>query len=453
MKKYLSIFVFVFVVSFGYSQSYISLYKFNHINQNLLVNPASPHNYKLVVGVPGLGGLSAHVNSNNFTSILEKDGDPNENLGSAINNLRPSDRLNLTQSLDGIFVGFATGNGYWTITAQQKSTFNMTMPGELFKFLYYGNAGSGYVGETLDVNTFNIEALVTNEYGIGYQHKIDSNFIVGGRFKYISGVTNIYTQKFNASIYSDIENISVNTDIIINTSGIFNTFIDSDEDVDVIDYYTGNVFGKNTGMSFDLGAYYRINKRFDVSASALNLGWVKWKNDLKGIEAKGEFDFYGVEGNYPYDSLDFGDYLDSVVSNIEYDETNINSYSTTLPAHFIISGQFYASEKHVFGALYQGSLWNNTLYSNYGIMYNGRYSNWFNLMVGYSVIDNNLNNLTLGASLRLGVFQLYALTDNTFGFLNPSEIVATNVRAGITISFIDKPKKNKSKSKSKSENK
>jgi hypothetical protein len=441
--------VFIFLTSLGFGQSYISLYNFNHINQNLLVNPASPHKYKLVVGIPGIGGLSTHINSNNFASILDKNGDPNENLSNAINGLTPKSRINTAQSLEGIFVGFATGQGYWTITAQQKTDFNMTLPGNLFRFLYNGN--SAYIGETVDFSNFNIEAIVRNEYGIGYQHKIDSNLIIGGRYKFISGVSNIYTQRFNASIYSDIENVSFNSDILINTSGLFNSFIDGDQNFDPVSYYSGNIFGENTGMSFDLGAYYRINKRFDVSASVLNLGWIKWKKDLKGIEAKGGFEFDGVKGDYPYD-IDFGDYLDSVISDVEYNEISINSYSTSLPAHFIVSGQFYANEKNVFGLLYQGSIWNNNLYSNYGVMYNGRYSKWFNLMLGYSVIDNTLNNMTLGLSLRLGAFQIYALTDNTFGFLNPSKIVATNVRAGITLSFLDKPKKSKSKKESKSEN-
>ena len=448
MKKLLT-FALVVSVSIGFSQSYISLYNFNHINQNLLVNPASPHNYKLVVGIPGIGGLSTHINNKNLGSILEEGGDPNENLGNAISALRPKDRINTTQSLDGIFVGFATDRGYWTITAQQKTDFNMTMPSELMKFLYFGNAGSGYVGKSLDLSTFNIEAIVRNEYGIGYQHKVDSNLIIGGRFKYVSGVSNIYTQRFNASIYSDIENINVNTDILINTAGVYNGILDSDNP---LGYYSGGAFGKNTGMSIDLGAYYRINKRFDVSGSVLNLGWVKWRKDLRGLEIKGDFDFYGVEAGFPFDSLDFGGFLDSTVSRIEVNEVDINSYTTSLPSHFIISGQFYATEKHVFGVLYQGSMWNNTLYSNYGVMYNGRYSKWFNLMVGYSVIDNSLNNMTLGASVRLGPFQIYALTDNTFGFLSPSKIVATNVRAGITLSFLDTPKQLKSK-KSKSENK
>lgn len=452
MKKILTFFL-VLSASVGFSQSYLSLYNFNHINQNLLVNPASPHNYKLVIGVPGLGGLSTHVNNKNLGSIFEEGGDPNENLGNAINALRPDDRINTTQSLDGIFVGFAANRGYWTVTAQQKTDFNMTMPSQLMKFLYFGNGGSGYVGKTLDLNTFNIEAIVRNEYGIGYQHKVDSNLIIGGRFKYISGVSNIYTQRFNASIYSDIESINVNTDILINTAGIYNGILESD---DVLGYYSGSAFGKNTGMSIDLGAHYRINEKFDVSGSILNLGWIKWRTDLRGLEVKGDIDFYGVEASFPFDSLDFGTYLDSVGSRVNTQEVNINSYSTSLPSHFIISGQFYANEKHVFGALYQGSLWNNNLYSNYGIMYNGRYTNWFNLMVGYSVIDNSLNNMTLGVSLRLGPFQVYALSDNTFGFLTPSKIVATNVRAGISLSFMERSKTSKtkkSKSKSKSENK
>lgn len=448
MKKRLTL-AFIFSASVAFSQSYLSLYNFNHINQNLLVNPASPHNYKLVVGLPGLGGLSTHVNNKNLISIFEEGGNPNDNLGNAINDLRPDDRINTTQSLDGIFVGFAAGKGYWTVSAQQKTDFNMTLPGELMKFLYFGNGGSGYVGKTLDLNTFNVEAIVRNEYGIGYQHNVDSNLIIGGRFKYISGVSNIYTQRFNASIYSDIESVRVNTDVLINTTGIYNGILESDNP---LGYYSDGVFGRNTGMSFDLGAHYRINEKFDVSASILNLGWINWRTDLKGLEVRGDFDFYGIEAVFPFDSLDFGEFLDSTISRIEVNELDINSYTTSLPSHFILSGQFYASDKHVFGALYQGSLWNNKIYSNYGIMYNGRYSKWFNLMLGYSVIDNALNNMTLGASVRLGPLQIYALTDNTFGFLSPSKIVATNVRAGISLSFIDKPKKIKAK-KSKSENK
>ena len=99
MMKKLFTLIFVGAVSFGFSQSYLGFYNFNHVNQNLLVNPASPHNYKLVVGVPGLGGLSTHINNKNLASVLEKDGDPNENLANAINSLKPTDRINTTQSL------------------------------------------------------------------------------------------------------------------------------------------------------------------------------------------------------------------------------------------------------------------------------------------------------------------------------------------------------------------
>jgi hypothetical protein len=426
------------MASFVSGQSYLSLYNFNHINQNLLVNPASPHNYRFVIGIPGIGGTSAHFNSNSFTKDwLEKGEDPNAKLEETIRNLKKGDRLNSSTSVDGLFVGFGTKRGYWTVAAQQINEFNMTIPTELMKLLYFGNVGSGYVGNTMNMDNFNVEANVRNEYSIGYQHYIDSNFIVGGRYKYISGVANTYMDRFNVALTTDIDKWTAQTDIMLNTSGIAGI-----EDIDPNSFVSEGLFSRNSGMGFDLGAYYRINDRFDVSVSALNLGWIKWRKDLRGYRSQGSFEFEGTEVNYPGDDFEAGmeNLLDSLGEAFSFEEVGINSYTTPLPSHFIVSGQFYLTEKHVFGVAYQGSVWNKRLYDNIGIMYNGRYSKWINIMVGYQKIDGSFNNLALGLSLRLGAFQIYALTDNTFGIMEPTQVAATNIRAGITLSFYDKPK-------------
>jgi len=423
------------------AQSYLSFYNFNHINQNLMVNPASPHNYKMVVGIPGVGGVQAHVNTGSLKlDALATGEDFNKSLDNTIRNLKPNDRINLNQTIDGIFVGFKIKKGYWTVAAQQITDFNMTIPSELIKFLYFGNVGSGYLGNTLRMDNFNIDLNVRNEYSIGYQYRIDSNFIIGGRYKYISGITNAYIKNFQLDLYTDVDEWNITTNVLVNTSGT-NTL----NEIDSQEFITSNLMSKNTGMGFDLGLYYRINKRFDVSASVLNVGWVTWRKNLIGYTSKGSFDYTGVGVEYPETDFDAGieTILDSLGNSFNFEEISIEEYSTPLPSHFIISTQFYASEKHVFGILYQGSVWNQHLYSNYGIMYNGRYAKWLSVMLGYSIQNNVQNNISIGLSVRIGFFQIYALTDNTFGIIDPTSVSSTNLRAGISLSFINKKKEPK----------
>jgi len=427
-----------FTLVFANAQSYLSFYNFNHVNQNLMVNPASPHNYKFVIGIPGIGGFNSHVNSGSFNlDGLETGEDINSKLNDAISGLKPNDRINLNETVDGIFVGFETKIGYFTVAAQQITDFNMIIPSELMKFLYFGNVGSGYLGKTLTMDNFNIEVNARNEYSIGFQRKINDKIILGGRYKYISGIANTYVEKFKFDLYTDVDIWSVETDIMMNTSG--SAIVDN---ADIQGLATNNLFSSNTGMGFDIGAYYKINDKFDVSVSALNLGWVKWKKDLTGIKSQGSFDFEGLDLNYPGDDFNAGidNLLDSIGNAFNFEDVAIDAYTTPLPSHFIVSGQFYATEKHVFGLLYQGSLWNKNLYHNYGIMYNGRYAKWINIMAGYSIQNNVLHNVSLGLSLRFGFFQIYALTDNTFGILNPTSVNSVNLRAGITLSFLTKPK-------------
>lgn len=440
MKRIVLIFGFVLVSTLGFSQSYLSLYNFDHVNQNLMVNPSSPHNYRFVIGIPGLAGNSIHFNSSsNISSIFETGSNANEQFEELLNSLTGKERINLNQSTDVLFVGFGTKNGYFSLGAQEVLDFNMIFPGELMRFLYYGNAGSDYFGKTLDLSNFDASVTSRINYHIGYQHYIDSNLIVGGRYKYISGATNINTARFNTTLYSDVDVIQLNTDILFQTSGI-NSLSDFNTN-DVTEY----VNARNSGMAFDLGVTYIFNDKFNFSGSIVDFGWINWRRDTWGYSSNGEFEFDGLEYEYiPNQEDDLGDRLEYLVDSIEnklnFQEGAIDSYRTTLPTHFMGSVQYNLNKAHSFGFVYQGTIWNSRMYHSYGVQYIGRWHKLINFMAGYSVIDNIQNNLSLGLSLRLGAFQIYALTDNVFGVLEPQSISATNIRFGINLSFYDKPK-------------
>lgn len=53
-------------------------------------------------------------------------------------------------------------------------------------------------------------------------------------------------------------------------------------------------FGLNGfGVALDLGAEYKINDDWRVSAAVMDLGFINWSNNMKAVNAKNQFVFNG----------------------------------------------------------------------------------------------------------------------------------------------------------------
>ena len=51
----------------------------------------------------------------------------------------------------------------------------------------------------------------------------------------------------------------------------------------------------NPGFSFDLGVIYRVDERTTLSASLLDVGFIRWRTDLNNMDGTGSFAFTGVD--------------------------------------------------------------------------------------------------------------------------------------------------------------
>jgi hypothetical protein len=422
-------------------QIYTTQYNFESFNQNLLINPANPHPYRFVVGFPVASGLSV-----NYTNTLFKLGDvmnnneANENIKRIIDNLQDKERLNLYQNADILFAGFGVNRGYISFGIQQELTLNVQVPSELLRYLYYGNNEGGAERSTLSISDFNAEVILQNNYHIGYQHwLLDSTLILGGRFKFISGTAHARFNRFNASIYSDIFEWSIQTDILAEVSGggYF------DDYTQLVTNPLAFFQGGNNGWGLDFGVTYLLPK-MKISASVLNIGQINWNQDIRIYQSKGTFTWNGVEINEEDQDVDFDDVFDSLSNTFEFKEIDPYSYRTQLPMQVLASYEFQLHPKHAFAATYQGSVWSGNMYHNAGINYIGRYAKRFSLILGYSRLNGNLNNFGLGFTAALGPVQLFLLTDNAWGVFRITELSATSVRFGLNLVFFDKElKKNR----------
>ena len=426
----------VLALSFATSgQIYTTFYNFEHINQNLLINPANPHPYRFVIGLPLASGISVQLNNTIFKAgEFFNDNGVNQNIETIINNMGDKERLNLYENVDLIYAGFGTKQGYVSFGIQQEATLNFMLPGKLMRFLYYGNADNNKA-INFTSNDFNAEALIQVNYHVGYQHwLLDSTLIVGGRFKYISGTGHAHFNRVNANIQSDFFEWKVNTDILIETSGY--QYIDNFEFNPLELFNSGN-----NGYGIDLGATYLLPK-MKISASVLNMGSIKWKKDLKMYQSKGEFTYNGASIDEENQEVNFDNVLDSLEEKLGFKEITPYSYRSKLPMHILASFEYQLHPKHAFALTYQGSVWSGNLYNNFGINYIGRYARRFNLILGYSHLAGGLHNLAFGVSAAAGPVQLYLMTDNAWGALKISQLSSTSVRIGINLAFLDiaKPK-------------
>ncbi len=439
LTAYISALMLCTLASFG--QIYTSFYNFDHVNQNLLVNPANAHPARFTLGLPVVSGITFHLNNEIFKAgnILNNNS-LNQNIEQIIADMPDNGRLNFYQNTDLLYVGFGLKRGYLSFGAQQEFTLNTIIPKQLLSFLYYGNVDAPNNGLNFSENSFNTEAMIQINYHIGYQHYfLDSTLILGARYKYISGTGHTHFKTFNASLDANFFEWNITTDILLESSGY--------------DYFQNLglnplelINSGNRGYGVDAGATLLLPK-MKLSASVLNIGQITWTQNLKMYQSKGTFTYDGAYIDDSNQDINFDNLLDSLEAQLSFKELAPYSYTTKLPMHIMASFEFQPHPKHAFAVTYQGSMWSNNLYNNYGINYIGRYARRFNLLLGYSRIAGMLNNVAVGLSAGVGPFQLYMLCDNVYGAIKVTELSSTSLRFGLNIAIFDKINKPEKPSK------
>ena len=153
---------------------------------------------------------------------------------------------------------------------------------------------------SLSNQTLNMKAYA--EVGLGYSRRITEKLTVGGRVKVLLGLAraemNINQFDLNLDVpnpqyanYADYESrgelspsdwygshydYSANGNVITTLKGGGMTF-DNNGMIDNFDLDAGDLGIAGSGFGIDLGASYKVWDNLTVSASILDLGFLKWK--------------------------------------------------------------------------------------------------------------------------------------------------------------------------------
>lgn len=434
---------------FALGQSNMSLYNFNAIPQSLSVNPATPQQTKVWVGLPAISGFHFHFHNSGFALIdlIETGTDVNENLRTVVDNLGPSSHLAIREDVELLGIGFKTRKGFVSFGANQTVDFLMDYPADLMRFAVRGNPnGDPFQGDQLNFSEFDFESTARINYYIGYQHRfLNDKLTVGTRLKYIFGLGNSYAERFNARLTAlnpDSLNSKIQTDILIRSGGVTSSAFDQFSD-DI----GGALFSQNTGFAVDFGFNYRINKWWEVSASMIDIGSITWKENTRDFVSEGTYNYTGIGFDFSEsdNSNATENFTDSLESALGFQEIDGQSYTRSLASHIYAGGTFHLSKRHSIGALYHARRWNGQTFHDYGFNYQGRLSKWFQIIGSYSVINDTYTNIGGGFDMKLGPLQLYVLSDNIYGALMYGEAQTANLRVGLNVAIYGKTDKRQAK--------
>jgi hypothetical protein len=398
----------------------------SHAPQRIYQNPAFIPEQDFYFGIPFLSGIHL-TNANPFTyhDILTKDKNDSISLeiGNLIDKISRNDHLRLYTNLDIFSFGFKIAQERFSLnfSLRERVSQDLFIPENLCYLIWYGNTAPQIYGKHVNISP-KVNVSVYSEFGFTFSgYAIENKLSYGVRLKYLAGRFNITTKKSVFDLFTDTSNsnILLKSDIEIQTSGIDNLDNYLDQNLASL------LFSVNRGIAIDLGLNYKINEKFNVNASVLDLGFIKWRSRTLSFvsqEPGKEFEFKGYKlrefMNLLYDFDSLGNELkDSISDYLQIDSLYNVKYKSNLPIRFNIGGTYSISNQHHFNLLLNGILWNHHIFPALSVSYYYNLRRFLGFMISYNIFNNQYTNFGGGISINGGPIHFYIVSDNIPGLI------------------------------------
>jgi hypothetical protein len=455
----------------GASAQYGNTYYYMHmIPQANQLNPAFQPNCQFYIGFPILAPVRFEVESNSlryndiftwnsetgkFITFMHPEGDKQKFL----NALEPVNVVRAGIATSIVSVGWRDELFFFTVDFGQRMDQDISFSQDLAEFMINGN---------LNQSRFTFSDLANNinlyhELAIGVSYNFDDEFQLGARAKLLLGMGNVTVRQSDINMKTSIDEWTVKSDIIADASLPYvdlpideDGYLDIDSlqsrgDLDLMDLIfpiltglpdlispsnLGTVFGvKNPGFALDFGFNYKPVERVIVSASVLDLGFIRWRNSTYNFKQEMDYSFEGVEYTLDEDWDPGEDLLDSL-EDVTKIKTTQDKYTSFLSSRVYIGAAYELSEKVRFGGVFRSRIHNYKFYNQFTISANYQPFNMLSGTLSYSIMGNSYMNLGLGLSVRGGPFNFYFITDQApTVYFWPQEFSSLNFRFGFNLVF------------------
>ncbi|NLM92882.1 MAG: hypothetical protein GX168_08050 [Bacteroidales bacterium] len=459
MKRYLFTLALPLILIFlaqgkSYGQYYNTLYWLQGIPQSTYSNPALMPQASIFIGMPGLSSIYAGVGNSGFAlrDILRKDGNDEFywDEDHLLSKLGKHEYMDGDASLEVLSFGFRAKRNYLTFSLTDHAGARFGYPHDFLLLLFKGNDQFMQENRPGNFDGLGFDYAHYREYAMSFSREITDRFYAGIRLKALHGLSSVWFERSDLSLKTapDTYDLLLDAKLLVNISSPlpFSPLDSLDEDFefdpDIYDYMTNT---GNLGGGIDFGLSFKATDNLTLAFSANDLGTIHWKQGVENFEMQGEFEFEGIELEEFFSGDEeegdaFDNLLDSLKSVFDISESN-RSFRQVLPAKLYASVAYDLSPRHKLALLNRTEIYKGQWYPSFTLSYNVKPIHAFSLALSYSVIHWNYTNLGVGFNLNLGPLQLYLVSNNFFGAIQPHTLQATTLHAGLNWVFSYRPRK------------
>ena len=416
-----------------------TFYLLHDVPQSNRLNPAVQIKCKWFLGFPLL--TSTHLNYSNtvfsFNELFSSSGgSASLNMSSFYDKVKKSNLIDNAIHLDLISLGYRRNDYYITFNIAEKINSGITYPGSLIELVWKGN--TQFLGETEKFNNLRTNTVYYREYSLGVSKVWDTYNTFGVRAKLLFGKAGIYSGKSKMSLYTDETTFDLNVegDLIINTS--FPMTVNQDADGNITDVTIGDINilsflmnGKNKGFALDLGWIHKYNESLTLSASLLDLGFIRWKSDVNNIRLTGNFNYSGAN----LDDVDYlADFSDTLFNSFNHTVSQ-NKYYSWFPTQLYLGGMYQYKPKLGIGIVNRNMIYRGKLHSSLTLSANTKLWNKLSASLSWSYLNNTYKNVGLGLAWHSRGLQFHIVSDNLLGIIKPLDTRTLNLRFGFSFLF------------------
>ena len=445
MHKYMMAALLAALAITSSAQQVTTLYFLENAPMRHTINPAFQPVSNGYLNFTPLGWTSMSVGNNTYTlgDFFIVDTNPNSSTyGKTITMLHPNateqrnsfiNRIpSMTLTNSEITLGFLNfgfrvkDKGYMTFGFNEHIEIANTMPRSLLTTIMGGTLD--LTDSNIDLNGMSIGMQMYHEFAIGYSHKINDEWTVGGKAKLLLGqaYANVNGRQLGITTNTDQWNIKGNLDIDfagpVNVDYL-NSRIGGQSIQQVIDQFEAGTFNMDSlvntrdtkkllvqlvkpsgyGAAFDLGVTYKPIKNLQLSLALTDLGFMYWTRTTRyGANMNTTFNGVGeIDLNDPAYQDENGKFSIDKVTEKAVDKFKgmlkdiyINSSTSTsmikmtnARLNFGVDANFWDNRVGV-GIVSATRLYNSKLYEEVTFGAAFRPVNWFNIAASYSLLEN-----------------------------------------------------------------
>lgn len=424
----------------GYAQFLRTSYFMEGTHYRQQLNPALAPG-RGYLNLPVIGTFNASVNSSTFgyqdvmDIIDNSDGGDFFMSDAFFNKLDNVNNLNVNLSTDILSAGWYKGKNFWSFNIGLRNDIGATIPKSMFRFLRemdgldvndwekLSKIDQKVEGQSLEINSY-------AEVGIGLARNITPRLTVGARVKALLGIGNLRLDINNVSVKSELsqinwdnptieelENLRGNAEIKVDaTLENSSKLIELSQNDGIIDEIEFGSFGlAGYGLGIDLGASYKLLDKLTLSASLLDLGFMKWSKKNTSIAkatTNQRYDLIDESSRYEFvDMVSSGEVLNFDMLNMTLDKSAEEDRSTSLTSTLVLGAEYaLLGDWLAVGALYTGRFAKPETLNELTLSANVRPKNNLNLALSYSLWQGS--GKTFGVAAKLG--PIFVGTDYMF---------------------------------------